>query len=190
MTTIDLLPREHIADMPKMAALLELADQFQAPDARFLQLLAHAPNYAQANFKAMYEAHFKGNVDHNLKEIIRIQLARKARDTYSAALRSRKAMDNGLTEELIEAGCSADFESDERFSPAEKWALRYGYWMYRDRKRVREKEFYDKGKTYWSEAQIMELGAHIAIQYGFHIFLRTLDMSGVSPAARDPQSSP
>lgn len=180
MTTIDLVSRDELAEMPKMAELLALADEFHAPDARFLQLLAHAPGYGQANFKAMHEAHFKGDVDHKLKEIIRIQLARKAKDKYSAGLRSKKAMDQGLTESLIDAGCSADFETDVRFSPAEKWALRYAYWMYRDRKRVAAREFYDEGKRHWSEAQIMELGAHIAIQYGFHMFLRTLDMSGTA----------
>lgn len=177
LTTIDLVPRNKLAEMPKMPELLALADEFQAPDARFLQLLAHAPNYAQANFKAMHVAHFEGGVDHNLKEIVRIQLARKAKDTYSAKLRSRKALRAGLTEDLIDAGCTDSFEQDDRFSPAEKWALRYAYLMYRDRRRVGTKEFYDDGKKYWSEAQIMEIGAHIAIQYGFNMFLRTLKMS-------------
>lgn len=176
MTTIELVPREKLEQDPKLAELLKLADAYQAPDARFLQLLAHAPGYAQANFKAMYEAHVRGNVPHKLKEIIRIQLARKAGDKYSMALRSKKALAEGLTEDDIDAGCSEAFETDDRFSDAEKWALRYAYWMYRDPKRVKARSFYDEGKTYWTEANIMEIGAHIAIQYGFQMFLRTLDM--------------
>lgn len=176
MTTIELVPREKLAEMPQMAELMELADKYQAPDTRFLQLLAHAPGYAQANFKAMYEAHIKGNVPHKLKEIIRIQLARKAKDKYSMSLRSKKALEEGLTEEEIDAGSTEAFETDDRFSDAEKWALRYAYWMYRDPKRVKAKEFYDEGKKYWSEANIMEIGAHIAIQYGFQMWLRTMDM--------------
>jgi hypothetical protein len=39
----------------------------------------------------------RGNVDHSLKEIIRILLARFANDKYFASLRSTKARAIGLT---------------------------------------------------------------------------------------------
>jgi hypothetical protein len=35
--------------------------------------------------------------------------------------------------------------------------------------------FYDEMKKYWSEAQIMELGAFIAFHYGMAMFMRSLE---------------
>jgi len=42
-----------------------------------------------------------------------------------------------------------------------------------------DKSFYDEMKQYWSEAQIMELGAFIALHYGMQMFMRSL--GAVSP---------
>jgi hypothetical protein len=41
--------------------------------------------------------------------------------------------------------------------------------------------FYAEGKTHFTEAQIMELGAFIAFHYGMQAFTRTL---GVRPLPR------
>lgn len=140
--------------------------------ATFVRILAHAPGYAEALWDAMAEALFEGNVDHSLKEIIRIQLAVTAEDPYFSALRSKRAIEAGLTEERIAAG-QGDFASDPRFTDAEKWALEYAHRMYRTPETVNA-SFYDEGKTHWSEAQIMELGGLVAIHYGMQVFMRTL----------------
>lgn len=177
MAVIPLLPPEAL-DSPKLRKLMERARELNVPDEQFFRVLAHAPNYAEALFEAMHQSHALGTVDHKLKEIIRVQLARLAGDPYFAALRSKVALAAGLTEETIEAGCG-DFENDARFSEAEKWALRYGYWMYREPGRV-DAKFYDEGKKHYSEAEIVELGAFIALHYGLQVFMRTLKLK---PAA-------
>jgi len=141
-------------------------------DELFLRIVGHVPGYAEALHDAMHVSHVEGNVDHKLKEIIRIQLAKTADDRYFAGLRSAKAVREGLTEERIEAGCD-DFDNDPRFTAAEKWALRYAYLMYRAPEQV-DKAFYDEGKHHYSEAQIMELGGMIALHYGMQLFMRTL----------------
>ncbi|HEX6286313.1 MAG TPA: carboxymuconolactone decarboxylase family protein [Acidimicrobiia bacterium] len=141
-------------------------------EATFLGILAHVPDYAEALWGAMSEALFEGNVDHRLKEMIRIQLARRAGDPYFSKLRSKPALEAGLTEDDIEAA-SGDFENDPRFSDAEKWALRYAYLMFRDPEKI-DTAFYDQGKKHFTEAQIMELGGLIAIHYGMDVFMRTL----------------
>ena len=152
--------------------VLRRCREVRTPDELFVRILARAPGYAKAIHDAMYLSHVEGNVDHKLKEIIRIQLARRAGDTYFAQLRSEKAKKEGLTEGLIEAGC-ADFRNDPRFTPAEKWALSYAWLMYREPQKL-DQRFYDEGKKYWTEAQIMELGAMIALHYGMAVFMRTL----------------
>lgn len=171
MPIIEPLKKDEVKEK-NWAKILRRCEEIQAPDDLFVRILARAPGYANALHDAMYQSHAEGNVDHKLKEIIRIQLARHAKDTYFANLRSRKALAEGLTEERIEAGCG-DFENDPQFTEAEKWALRYAYLMYRDPAKVNG-AFYDEGKKHWSEAQIMELGGMIALHYGMQVFMRTL----------------
>ena len=173
MTTIPPLPPEAL-DNPKLRRMMEQARALNVPDERFFQIMAHAPGYAEALFDALHESHARGSVDHKLKEIIRINLARLAGDPYFSALRSAPALAAGLSEEDVDAG-GGDFEHDPRFSDAEKWALAYGHWMYRDPARV-NREFYEEGKRHFSEAEIVELGAFIAMHYGMQVFMRTLQL--------------
>ena len=48
--------------------------------------------------------------------------------------------------------------------------------MYTEPKKVNA-EFYDQGKTHYSEAEIIELGAFIAFHYGLQLFMRTLNVT-------------
>jgi len=153
-------------------------------DGTFLRILAHAPRYAEALWDAMSEALMEGGVDHTLKELIRIKLARTAGDPYFSRIRSRKAVRAGMTEDDVDAACG-DFEQDPRFDDAERWALRYAHLMYRHPEQVNA-DFYDEGKRHFTEAQIMELGGLIAVHYGMQMFMRTLQPSASSPA--DPSA--
>jgi len=171
MTMIEPVPLDQL-DQEKFQTRLNLAQELMVPDILFIQIMAHAPGYGEALFDAMYQSHAIGNVDHALKEIIRIQLAGIAKDNYFGTLRSKKAKDLGLTESRIASGCG-NFEVDEQFSDAEKWALKFSKLMYTEPKKVNT-EFYNIGKTFYSEPEIMELGAFIAFHYGMQMFMRTL----------------
>lgn len=160
------------AEAQGLGGLLEEYAELGDGDALFPRILAHVAGYAEAIGGAMSEAHLRGGVDHELKEIVRIQLARTARDPYFSGLRSQQATDGGLTEERIDAG-STGFETDPGFTDAQRWALRYAHLMYRDPERV-DHAFYEEGKRYFTEAQIMELGGLIAVHYGMQVFMRTL----------------
>jgi alkylhydroperoxidase family enzyme len=168
---IDPVPSEEIRD-PELLALLERCAALGVPDSLFPRVLARVPEYAKALLRALLVSHAEGGVDHRLKEVIRVQLARTAGDAYFGGLRSAKAQDEGLAEETVVAGCGA-FESDPRFTAAEKWALAYARGMYLDPEKV-DAAFYAEGKRHYSEAQIMELGAFIAFHYGMQTFARTL----------------
>lgn len=172
MPHIKPVAREAIADA-ELRELIERCERLGVPDALFPQVLARVPDYAKAILRAMLMSHESGNVDHKLKEIIRVQLARFAGDRYFSALRSRRAREAGLDEAMIDAG-SGDYDDDPRFSDAEKLALRYADQMYLDPGKV-DATFYDELKKHYSEAQIMELGAFIALHYGMQLFMRTLD---------------
>jgi alkylhydroperoxidase family enzyme len=172
MPHLEPLKPEAIRD-PELLALIERCESLGVPDALFCRILARVPAHAKPLLRALLVSHAEGNVEHRLKEIIRVQLARIAGDPYFAGLRSRRAQQAGLDEEIIEAGSKKNSADDPRFTPAEKWALRYAREMYLDPERV-DAAFYDEGKQYYSEAQIMELGAFIALHYGMQAFARTL----------------
>lgn len=162
----------------ELRALMARAEELGVPDALFTRIVARVPSYAKALLNALIVSHGAGNVDHRLKEIIRIQLARFAGDPYFSALRSRKALAAGLDEATIDAGCG-DYDDDPRFSEAEKIALRYADQMYLDPSKV-DAAFYDEMKKHWTEAQIMELGGFISFHYSMQVFMRSM---GTGPLA-------
>lgn len=166
-------PLDH--DDPAVQALGSRLEKFAIlgdDSSTFLRILARAPKYAEALWGAMDEALFRDGMDHGLKEMVRIQLATTAGDPYFSALRSKQAIDAGLTEDRIQAALG-DFGNDPQFSDAEKWALEYAHRMYRTPDTV-DAAFYDEGKQHWTEAQIMELGGLVAIHYGMQVFMATL----------------
>ena len=173
MSHVEPLKPEEIGD-PELGSLIERCEALGVPDARFPRILARVPAHAKVLLRALLVSHTEGNVDHRLKEVIRIQLARTAGDPYFASLRSAPARNQGLDEEMIEAG-SGKFDGDARFSDAEKWALRYARELYRNPETI-DAAFYAEGKRHYSEAQIMELGAFIAFHYGMQAFARTLHL--------------
>jgi len=172
MTHIAPLPKEAIVD-PELKALIAEGEELGVPDDLFPRILARAPEQAAPLMRALIMSHAHGNVDHRLKEIMRILLARLANDKYFASLRSAKARAMGLSEQRIEDGCFAYDDDAKGFSAAEKYALRFADLMFLDANQL-DKSFYDEMKRYWSEAQIMELGAFIAFHYGMQMFMRSL----------------
>lgn len=171
MAYIEPLPLEQITD-PELLDLIKRCEALGVPDPQFPRIIARVPSYAKTMLRALLMSHAEGNVDHKLKEIIRVQLARFAGDPYFANLRSRKAREAGLDEATIDAGCG-DYDDDPRFTEAERVALRFADQMYLDPQKV-DKAFYDELKKHYTEPQIMELGAFIAFHYGMQNFTRVL----------------
>ena len=60
-----------------------------------------------------------------------------------------------------------------RFTPAEKIALRYCELMATDHEAV-DAAFYDELRQHYSEEEIVELGAFIGFNIGYHTFFGTL----------------
>ena len=180
MSYITPLPRAAVTD-PEMQELIAQAEAVGVPDDTFARIIARSPPHAKPVMRALLMSHIEGNVDHRLKEIIRILLARFAGDAYFAALRSRKAREMGLDEKRIEAGCG-DYEDSALFSEVEKCALRYADQMYLDPTKI-DAAFYAELKKHFTEAQIMELGAFIAFHYGMQMFMRSLRTAGPSDPA-------
>ena len=88
-------------------------------------------------------------------------------------MRSASAKRDGLTEELIDEGIENWRESD-KFGAAEKIALEYSELMQFEPEKIDE-AFYGRLRVHYSDAEIVELGAFIGFNVGFHVFFGTLD---------------
>jgi hypothetical protein len=177
MTRIAPLARAAITD-PELRELMARAEAVGVPDDLFTRILARAPAQAVPIMRAMLVSFTEGNIDHKLKEIVRVLLARFANDRYFASLRSKKAQAMGLTEKRMDEGCSEYEDETKGFSEAEKVALRFADLMYLDAGQL-NKAFYDEMKKHWSEAQIMELGSFMVCHYGMAMFMRSLGAEAV-----------
>lgn len=163
----------------ELRELVVKCEELGVPGGPFARIIARKPEQAKATLRVMLLKFNEGNIDHRLKEIIRIQLARFTEDPYFSGLRSVKAREMGLTEEVIDAG-SGDYEDSELFSEAEKVALRYADQMFLDSTKV-DAQFYAELKKHYTEPQIMELGAFIALFHAAHMVMRSFGMP--APAA-------
>jgi alkylhydroperoxidase family enzyme len=143
-------------------------------DSLWLRVIGRKPKEGIAMYRYFRETGWDGNIDHALKEIIRIRLARLAGDTYFSNLRSQAALASGLTEERIEAGCG-DIDSDASFSAAERIAIHHADLMFRDKPQV-DAAFYDRLKRYYSEPEIMEIGSWAALVWGMAGWFSTMHL--------------
>lgn len=168
---VEPLPLAEIDD-PELRELIAEAEALGVPGSDFARIVARSPVHAKPFLRAMMMSHTEGNIDHKLKEVIRVLLARFAEDPYFERLRSTRAREAGLSETVIDTG-AGDYEDSADFSEAEKCALRYADQMYLDASKV-DAAFYAELKTHFSEAEIMELGSFIALQFGMQMFMRTL----------------
>lgn len=156
---------------PELRDLVVECEELGVPGGLFPRIIARRPEQAKATLRVMLIKFREGNIDHRLKEIIRVRMARFTEDPYFSSLRSNKASEMGLTEAEIDAG-SGEYEDADLFTEAEKVALRYADQMFLDSTKV-DAAFYDELKKHYSEPQIMELGAFIALFHAAHMVMRS-----------------
>ena len=67
-----------------------------------------------------------------------------------------------------------NYASSDNFTEAEKLALQYSELMAEDPEKI-DDAFYDQLKQHYSTEEIVELGAYIGFNVGYHTFFGTLD---------------
>ena len=78
-----------------------------------------------------------------------------------------------MTEERIDEGIE-NYRESGKFSEAEKMALEYSEVMATHPEKIDE-AFYDRLKAHYSIEEIVELGAFIGFNIGYHTFFGSLD---------------
>ena len=81
MPNITLLDLEDLKKT-KLRPYIEKSLELRAPDPAFLAIMGHNPDLAESMYTAWVTVFNTGAVDHNLKEIIRVQLSRMANCNY------------------------------------------------------------------------------------------------------------
>lgn len=74
---------------------------------------------------------------------------------------------------MIDEGIE-NYANSDRFTDAEKVALRYAELMGTDPSRI-DSAFYDELKKHYTTEEIVELGAFVGFNVGYHTFFGTLD---------------
>lgn len=87
-------------------------------------------------------------------------------------MRSASAKRQGLTENDIDEAI-ANYQASPRFNAAEKIALRYSELMALDPEKI-DAAFHDALRRHYTEEAIIELGAFIGFNIGYHTFFGSL----------------
>lgn len=74
---------------------------------------------------------------------------------------------------MIDEGIEC-YEESDKFTDAEKLALRYSEWMGTDPGKI-DSAFYEELRRYYSDDEIVELGVFIGFNVGYHTFFGTLN---------------
>jgi alkylhydroperoxidase family enzyme len=170
MANLSLPPPEHRTDPAFVDAHARAADG-ALPGARVVQLLARAPEHGMLMLRMLDHLHNEGGLPLRLKRLVAALLADLAGDAYTF---ERCAHVPGPDEDIPVDAVLGDYDTDDRLSDRERLALRYAEQMVLDASKVDE-DFYAELRGTFNEAEVMELGTHIAINHGLSVLLASVD---------------
>lgn len=156
---------------PELAAALEQSRRHGTPRLESQAIRAHVPAVLRTFSMGWQEVFREGVLDHKVKELARVFVAKSLDCGYCAGQRSHLAAAQGVTEreydELIE------FRTSDRFSDAEKAALRWAEAIAWDAG-LADDELWAELHRHFSEPELVELGYFIGLTMGQQRFLKTL----------------
>jgi AhpD family alkylhydroperoxidase len=142
------------------------------PDARLIRVLGKGELGARW-LEFFSEVMTGGKLPHRLKELVRIRMSVVEECGYCSSVRSKLALSEGLTENVI--GEMRDLETSEHITEREKAAVRYAD-RYK-RNDVDSDEVFDDLREHFDDEEIIELGVLCSTVHGggpFAISLQVL----------------
>jgi len=144
-----------------------------------IRVLAHSPGVAKAIIHFGMALQQSSRIPRRLVELVRLRVAFHNRCRTCMTYRYQSAIDNGLTENLV---CSLEKPSEAAdLSDREKAAIAYADLAATDHLSI-DDQTYDHLRRYFTEAEIVELGAFIAYFVGFGRHAAAMDMTEELPA--------
>lgn len=175
MTRIEKLPLE---DWDPELRSMTRADEGSPLEQGLMRIFAHCPEQAKG-FAAFGGSLKIGlTLSERLVELVRLRVAFHNQCRSCMAIRYADAVADGVTEDLV---CSLENPPEaEDLTAAEKAALDYGDRFATNHLSI-DDGIYDGLRTYFSEAQIVELGMTVAFFVGFGRLASTWAMTEELP---------
>jgi AhpD family alkylhydroperoxidase len=178
---------------PVLAAALQDSRRHGTPRLESQAIRAHVPAVL-ATFAASWQQVFReGVLDHKIKELARVYVAKSLECGYCAAQRSHIATEQGVTEDKYDE--IIDFRQSGRYDDRERAALGWAEAIAWD-PGLADDELWAELHRHFTEPELVELGYFIGLTMGQQRFLKTLgirhgdlgteSLAGLAPdAARD-----
>jgi alkylhydroperoxidase family enzyme len=154
--SIPQVAREDVTD-PELVEILALADRVCSPKPAWYLTIAHNPEVAVAFSRYWEPLHRGGLVDHGIKELGRITIAKLLGCEFCATQRSIPAMEAGLSEDVIAVCDMPDFNHPD---PRTRAAVRLARTLTLDD--GREAEVFAELRQVYSLAETVELCTYFA----------------------------
>jgi AhpD family alkylhydroperoxidase len=156
---------------PELAGFIEDSRRYGTPRVESQAIRAHVPAVLRT-FNRSWQAVFReGLLDHNIKELARVYVAKTLECGYCAGQRSHLATAAGLTEREFDE--VIEFRQSTVLSEREKTALLLAEAIAWD-PLMADDEVWAKLHEHFTEPEIVELGYFIGLTMGQQKFLKTL----------------
>lgn len=158
---------------PELAGYIEDSRKYGTPRVESQAIRAHVPAVLRSFNRAWQTTFREGVVDHNIKELCRVFVAKSLECGYCAGQRSHVASANGLTEREFDE--VIEFRESTVLSEREKTALLLAEAIAWD-PLMADDEVWAKLHEHFTEPEIVELGYFIGLTMGQQKFLKTLNI--------------
>ena len=158
---------------PELAALLGESRRYGTPRLESQAIRAHVPAVLRT-FSASWQQVFReGVLDHKIKELARVYVAKSLECGYCAGQRSHIAAAQGVTEDKYDE--IIDFRKSSRYDDRERAALRWAEAIAWDPGSA-DDDLWSELHKHFSEPELVELGYFIGLTMGQQRFLKTLQV--------------
>lgn len=174
---------------PAMQAALDDARLHGTPRLESQSIRAHVPAVLLSFTNAWQQIFRDGVLDHSVKELARVFIAKSTDCGYCAGQRSHLGAEQGMTDADYDEVIF--FRDSDRYTAREKAALRWAEAIAWD-KSLADDELWVELHEHFTEPELVELGSFIGLTMGQQKFLATLDLrhgdlgkdnlSGLDPA--------
>lgn len=172
MPRISYVRPENVTE-PDLAAILEESRTYGTPRLESQAIRAHVPAVLRTFAAAWQQTFREGVLEHSVKELARVFIAKSLECGYCAGQRSHLGAEAGLTEREFDD--VIEFRDSTVLGAREKAALKWAEAIAWD-PGLADDEVWAELHAHFTEPELVELGYFIALTMGQQKFLKTLDL--------------
>lgn len=172
MPRISYVDPDSVTD-PELSGYLDDARAYGTPRLESQAIRAHVPAVLRTFSQSWQQVFREGVLDHRVKELARVFIAKTLECGYCAGQRSHLGAAEGLTERVYDE--VLDFRQSEVLTAREKAALRWAEAIAWDPGLADDDLWGDLHQNF-TEPELVELGYFIGLTMGQQRFLKTLDL--------------